>query len=373
MARLATGVRKRPDGTFEKRFTLEGKRYSVYGKTTKELNAKEIELRKQIEAGLYKNNKTVTLDEYFDEWIERKKNILKESSCMNYKSQYKRISSVLGKRKVSKIERREVLELQKKIAEAYNNTTSNTAVTLLKNILNEAVVDEILFKNPANGIKKLKVEKKKASESYHRGLTEREQIEFMNEAKDNFYYELFALLLSTGMRYGEAAALTWNDIDYKANVIHITKTVTCDENGSLIIGATPKTEAGKRDVPMNKTIQDIIKSQKLKMQAFYGVNVLRFDKRIFSTVNGNIVNNRQINREIKGILTDLSNKGICIEHFTAHALRDTFATRFIEQGGQPQTLKTILGHSSLSLTMDLYSHVLPNTRQKEMDNIKIVI
>ena len=45
---------------------------------------------------------------------------------------------------------------------------------------------------------------------------------------------------------------------------------------------------------------------------------------------------------------------------------------FIEQGGQPQTLKTILGHSSLAMTMDLYAHVLPNTKQKEMDNLKIV-
>ncbi|MCI8889082.1 MAG: tyrosine-type recombinase/integrase, partial [Hungatella sp.] len=60
-------------------------------------------------------------------------------------------------------------------------------------------------------------------------------------------------------------------------------------------------------------------------------------------------------------------------HFTAHALRDTFATRFIEQGGNPQTLKTILGHSSLAMTMDLYSHVLPNTKQQEMDNLKIVL
>lgn len=61
-----------------------------------------------------------------------------------------------------------------------------------------------------------------------------------------------------------------------------------------------------------------------------------------------------------------------MEHFTAHALRDTFATRYIEQGGNPQTLKTILGHSSLSMTMDLYSHVLPDTKQKEMNQLKIV-
>lgn len=59
--------------------------------------------------------------------------------------------------------------------------------------------------------------------------------------------------------------------------------------------------------------------------------------------------------------------------FTSHALRDTFATRYIEQGGNPQTLKTILGHSSYSITMDLYSQVLPNTKKQEMERIIIEI
>ena len=78
-------------------------------------------------------------------------------------------------------------------------------------------------------------------------------------------------------------------------------------------------------------------------------------------------NNRKIGKFILSL--DKGNGMIKIRH----ALRDTFATRFIEQGGRPQTLKTILGHSSLAMTMDLYSHVLPNTRQMEMDRVKIQI
>lgn len=97
------------------------------------------------------------------------------------------------------------------------------------------------------------------------------------------------------------------------------------------------------------------------------------ENRIFTSVYGGIVYNHAINRTISNALARLEERGIPIEHFTAHALRDTFATRYIEQKGSPQTLKTILGHSSLAMTMDLYSHVLPNTKQKEMDNLKIVI
>lgn len=85
------------------------------------------------------------------------------------------------------------------------------------------------------------------------------------------------------------------------------------------------------------------------------------------------MHNHAVNRAISDAIARLEEKGKTIEHFTAHALRDTFATRYIEQGGNPQTLKTILGHTSLAMTMDLYSHVLPNTKQKEMDSLKIVL
>lgn len=80
-----------------------------------------------------------------------------------------------------------------------------------------------------------------------------------------------------------------------------------------------------------------------------------------------------MNKAIIETLKRINKEMVIIEHFSAHALRDTFATRYIEQGGSPQVLKTILGHSSLVMTMDLYSYVMPNTKQKEMDSIKKVI
>ena len=83
------------------------------------------------------------------------------------------------------------------------------------------------------------------------------------------------------------------------------------------------------------------------------------------------LNNRTANIELRKVLQQLSDQGHPIQSFTLHALRDTFATRFIEQGGNPQTLKTLLGHSTLAMTMDLYSHVLPNTKQMEMDKFVI--
>lgn len=374
MARLASGVRKRPDGLLEKRFMVDGQRYSVYGINNKEIEQKERELRKTIEAGLYTKNRNITLDGYFEEWLEGKRNSTKGNTLKSYKAYYyKHISPVLGSRKVQKIERREVLRLQNEVSTKLATTTSNMVIKTLKIVLNDAMKDDIIAKNPAAGIKDMKDTSVKATESYHRALTQEEQTAFMAELKTDFFYEFIALLLTTGMRQGEAAALNWSDIDYKQNVIHITKTVTYDENGKIKIGDSPKSEAGQRDIPMNDTIKEILKAQKKKSAMLQSTNVIAFDDRIFSTVYGNIINSNRVNKSITTCLKALETKGIYIEHFTAHAFRDTFATRYIEQGGNMQTLKTILGHNSISLTMDLYSHVLPNTKQKEMDSIKITI
>lgn len=374
MARLANGVRKRPDGLLEKRFMVEGKRYSVYGINNKEIEQKERELRKTIEAGLYTKNRNITLDGYFEEWLVGKRNATKGNTLKTYKSYYyKHISPRLGNKKVQKIERREVLKLQNEILQELSISTCNIVLRVLKIVLNEAVKDDIIVKNPAIGVKAIKEVGTKATETHHRALEEWEQKKFMEQIRNDFYYEFIALLLTTGMRQGEAAALTWSDIDYKQNVIHITKTVTYDEDGKIRIGDTPKSEAGKRDIPMNDTIKEILKAQKRKNALMQDSDVKQFNNRIFSAVYGGIINSFVINKTIARTLLSLEEQGTHIEHFTAHALRDTFATRYIEQGGNMQTLKTILGHSSLSMTMDLYSHVLPNTKQAEMNKIKISI
>lgn len=372
MARLGAGVRKRADGALEKRITVDGKRYSIYGNTSKEIIQKEQEIRKKIEAGIYTDNRNLTLDQYFEEWLTGKRNSTKGNTLKTYKSYYyKHISPQLGKKKVQKIERREVLALQKDISSQLSVSTCNIVLRVLKIVLNDAIHDDIISKNPAEGIKALKETDAKAAETYHRALTEQEQSEFMKEMKEDFYYEFVALLLCTGMRTGEAAALTWNDIDYEQNVIHITKTVTCNEDGTIAIGS-PKSQTGKRDIPLNQTIRSILSAQRKKQRSLFG-NMSQIENRVFISIYGGIVHNHAINRAISSALDRLEQQGKKMEHFTAHALRDTFATRYIEQGGNPQTLKTILGHNSLAMTMDLYSHVLPNTKQQEMDSLKIIL
>lgn len=369
MARLGAGIRKRNDGTLEKRITIDGKRYSIYGKTTKEIATKEQEVRNRAEQGLYKANMNITLDKYFNEWLERKKKEIKGNTIRRYRSIYdNQISACLGSKKVCKIERRDVLALQKSLSEKQTISYTNEVVNTLKIVLNGAIQDEIILRNPAN-VKALKDTEEKARDNIHRALTEIEQKAFMQELREDYYYEFIALMLCSGMRFGEVGALTWQDVDYKNNVIHVTKTLTMGDNNKMVVGDSPKTKAGTRDIPLTDTIKGILMAQKGKLGNIAPIG----NTNVFLSVYGHLVRHQSIERAIKQTLNRLEEKGVHIEHFTSHALRDTFATRYIEQGGTPQTLKTILGHSSLAMTMDLYAHVLPNTKQSEMDKLHIAI
>lgn len=369
MARLPIGYRERKDGRIECRFTINGKSYSCYASTVKECREKERQLREDIANGAYTQNKNLTLDKYYEEWKNARKGTIKGNTALGNNSRYKNhIKPALGHRKLVEIERREIVQLQQKLAESQEPSSVNAIIVQLKTMLNDAVTEGILQKSPVAGVKLLKVEKK-ATETYHRALTEEEQKLFMQEAKKEWLYELLALLLCTGMRVGEASALTWSDVDYVNNVIHVTKTISRTEDGKYTVG-TPKSKTSVRDIPMNDAIKTILKSQKEKQDMMHG-KIVKLNQSVFENLYGGMVFNASVNKAITETLKRINKKEVVIEHFSAHALRDTFATRYIEQGGSAQVLKTILGHSSLAMTMDLYSHVMPNTKQKEMENIKI--
>ncbi|GFI19181.1 MAG: tyrosine-type recombinase/integrase [Lachnospiraceae bacterium] len=369
---LAAGFRQRKDGRYESRFTVNGKRYSVYADTLKECKAKDAELRERIKAGSYVSNRNITLDQYYEEWKAARQGTIKGNTALNIECRYrKHISPAMGSRKMVDIEKREIVRLQKELAQKVKATTVNITIVQLKSIFNDAVVDGIITKSPAAGVKALKVEGMSATETYHRALTLEEQNLFMENVKQEWLYELIALLLCTGMRLGEATALTWSDIDYINNVIHVTKTISRSATGEYITD-TPKSKTSIRDIPLNDSIKRVLKSQKEKLSLVHG-NVIPLSQAVFEGVYGGMVHNSSANKAIRDTLKRINAEEEKIEHFSAHALRDTFATRYIEQGGSAQVLKTILGHASLSMTMDLYSHVLPNTKQEEMNSINIAL
>ena len=373
MARIPYGMRKREDGLFEKRFTVNGQRYSAYGHTVKECAESETSIREMIKAGQYNANKNITLNAYFDEWEKSRQGVVKDSSIKIVRSRYENhIKPVLGKTKVQKIEKRQIVKLQQELSKKLSASTTNVVIGNIKTILNSAVDDEIIGKNPAMNVKPLRTDDgPEASETIHRALTRDEQKEFMREAQTEWLYEFFCFSLCTGMRINEITALKWSDIDYINNVIHITETVSWKKGGGITT-TTPKSKTSRRDIPMNDTIKRVLQMQKEKMSLLYGeVYTRKMDSNVFRGSNGAMaVASATVSYSIESVLKRLRKQGIEIERFTHHAFRDTFATRYIEEGGNMKTLQMILGHSSLAMTADLYAHVLPSTKQQEMNQVE---
>lgn len=369
MGKLRTGERKRPGGGYEKRFTVQGVRYSVYAERKEDLQAKEDEKRAQIKAGIYHTNETITLNEYFDEWIEGKALSVRPVTLFIYTKNYNYyVRKTLGKLKVRKLERRQIVSLILTIGRNTGIVTANMVHTLLVSLLKGAMADDIISRNVAENIPTLKRDSPPARETIHRELTDSELEKFFSKAKGCQYYTAFRFLLNTGTRAGECAALQWKDVDWKKDMIHIQKTVSKDREGRWIIGDTTKTKTSKRDIPMNKAVKEIIIRQWHIYRALNGtINPSDF---IFPNTQGNHSDEGAMGNVLRNVIRQYNKQSpVMLKPFSIHAFRDTFASRAIRAGVPPNTLKEILGHASLSMTMDLYAHVSQGDKKQAMEKL----
>lgn len=354
-------------------FTQEGQRYYIYGMTYKECEEKTEAKKEELRQRLYVKNGQVTLAKYFEEWERSREGTIKPGTMYLCHTRFKAVSKLIGNRRVRAIERREIVKLQQDLlAMGYTTSGVNSRIAMLKSIFESAVTERIIVYNPCKGVKPLKRTEAEARDTYHRALTEEETKLFFQYADLSWYYELWGFMLTTGCRIGEAAALTWRDIDFENKVIHINKTVTKSADGKPMIGS-PKSKTSLRDIPLTEDNMKFLNRQREKIRAFSG-NVIDLTGTIFKNSQGGLATVYNVEHSIDAVLKAVKKEtGVEIEHFSSHAFRDTFATRAIEAGMNANTLKTILGHSSLAMTMDLYAHVMPNTKAEEMKLIRFVI
>lgn len=366
MARKAKGV-DQINGCVRRRFTVDGVRYSVYGATNKEAEQKEYEKRKEIEEGRYKNSGAVRVEDYLERWMQTRAGTAKETTLRNNRMFCNMISKAVidkagtkfGRLKVNKVEVQNVRDLQQVLAVDHTTRTTNDVIALLKMVFKYAIeVDRVITFNPAAPVKRLKRTEQPARENIHRALSKSETEAFMKHMEGSYYRNLYVFLLSTGCRIGEAGALQLRDI--RKGTINVCRTITRTENGGYRIGEDTKTAAGRRIIPMTPEAMEAIEGQKTINTAL-GVCKDDVTDTIFKAARGGILKDSLVNADIKRIC-----KAAGIEYFSVHALRDTFATRCVESGMQPKTLQEIMGHSDISMTMNLYAHVMPETKVEQM-------
>lgn len=363
--------KKRSDGRLQKSFTFNGKRYYVNARTKEELDKKLYEKRKEVEQGKEQHDNP-TIDRFYQIWVDSRQGIVTEATLRSQQCHFNTMSDIVidGKcfkdYRLSEVKAEDIRIIQRTLSDSGNSAqTVNDKINFLSHIFNDALKEQYIQYNPCSPVRPLKRTEKKARDTIHRALTIEETHTFFDGAKDSYYYNIYRIAINTGMRIGEIGALRNSDI-YDGK-IHVERTITRLENGGYAIGDYPKTESGKRTIPMNDAISEIIDNQR-KLNSILDGNVSSIDGLIFKAPERGLLMATPVDRDIKRIC-----KRTGIEHFTCHAFRATFATRCIEQNVPVRTLQELLGHSDYAMTMNLYGHVVDDTKESAMNQIDIAL
>ena len=361
--KLPKGIRKRGN-RYEGRIQHDLQTYCVYGDTISETKKKMTEMRYKLERGIFVEKQKITLNEWFETWLsEYKENEVKIGTVLSYKNFYTYyVQKDLGHMQVSSIRGEHIQKLYNKLLEEKLAPSSLKILSaILSGCFKRALKNGLIERNP---VTLASLPRQKRHEE-RRVLTVEEQHIFMEYSKRSYLYNLFSLLLRTGMRSGEIRGLKFSDIDKEKRVIHVKRTLKY-EVGRGFFEDSPKTATSLRTIPLTTDMEKIIERQK---QQWHEEKILQLDAYIFHLEDGTPISRERLQGEINRILRHAADEGHDIARFTPHCLRHTFATRAIEAGMEPQVLKAILGHSTLSMTMDLYAHVMSDKKAEEMEKI----
>lgn len=390
--KLPKGITLRKDGRYQGRFTFKGKRYTFYDKDIKVLNQKLLNAKYELEHGVYGTGLNLTLNEWFNIWLhEYKMLIVKNSTLLMYNSNYERyVKENIGEKQLKNIK---TIDVQKLFNEMRHKGLSIGTIQIVNSILNNvfthAIQNDFIEKNPCKGVILANNMKKEP-----RVLTEKEQKLFLECIKDNFYEPLYLTALATGLRIGELTALTWDDIDFKSKTLIVNKTLLyqknyiTSENGFQL--QAPKSKAGYRQIPLIPDIVHVLKIQKELQLSYKNMNskywnpILEMGDLVFTTRNGTPIQEVYMVKRLDTITkrmnqleanNALKEKRIPqkIKRITPHTLRHSFATRAFENGMSPKTVQALMGHSALNITMDLYTHVTNDVKNREMKKMEQVL
>lgn len=338
-------------------------------KTMKEAKQAERNLLFDVEEnGLPSNQSDGFQDPTFEElaqlWLENYKTTVKPSTFENVKSKVETMTEEHFKElKLKKITvaycQRVVIELSKTYV-LYNHYLS-----VINRIFKYAVLMDILDSNPFD-----KVIKPKSRQVQRKGnfLTKEELKEFLKLAQTatlSYFFPLVHLMSYTGLRQGEALALKWSDIDFENKKITVDKTaVRIKEKQTL---QTPKTKNSKRVISIDPATLSILKGWKKDQIKIYFKNGKHFEGNenfIFTNQRGEWVHIHNFIRYFKRFIADHKLKTI-----TPHGLRHTHASLLFSAGVEPKNISDRLGHSTVQITLDLYTHITEEQRTDTVEKL----
>jgi integrase len=369
----------RPDGTRTRKF--------VYGKTREEVADKLTELQEKTRQGIPAASSTMAFGDYLTYWLatiapER----LKPATLNSYEGLTRLyIRPALGKKRLNRLSpadvRRFLTEFRgaclcclrgadrerpegkraccalgrccKRLPSA---RTVQYVHAVLRSALQQAMREELIARNVARIVETPTVTPKEV-----RPLDSAEARLLLKTARSHRLYALWLLLVSTGLRRGEALALTWSDVDLANRQLRVRRNVQRIRR-ELLFG-TPKTTRSIRTVSLPRHLVRALTSHREQQERERKVAGKKWqpaagqpDGLIFTTQTGRVIDPRSLNRMLTVLCRDAN-----VRRVRVHDLRHTCASLLLSRGVDARTIMETLGHSTITMTLDTYAHVMDTT------------
>lgn len=378
---------KRSDGRYMARYTVNGSRKAVYGETYEEARQKLNEKLHEIAKGTYIEPGKDTVGKWMRDWLTiYALPTVKQSTYISYEGYVRlHLEPELGSIKLTSLTTEQIQLFFKKKAKG-SKTQKGLSPKTLRNIYNmfnsvleQAVTNNKLIRNPIRGVKLPSVQKREVEI-----LDPEEQTRLHKAAEYSEELAAFGIIftLNTGVRLGELIGLQWPDLNYKKHSIRVRRTVgrlqRVDENGNLlkkaegiktteIVIRTPKSATSQRDIPLFDELWGGLMGYRDKKRKMFDALGIPFDEKgfIFCNALGNVYDPRVYEDLFKRTLKEAG-----LDDIKFHALRHTFATRALEAGMDIKVLSAILGHAQASTTLNLYGHALPDHKRNSMEKMR---
>lgn len=335
-------------------------------RTEREAKKERTRVINEINQGRFVELSKLTLKKFLHQWIE---NYVKDNCAPRTLQGYeliieKHINPVLGKKAIDKLK---PLDIQKYYTEKLRNgrvdgkggLSARTVLhhhRLLHEALEYAVKWQIIPINPAKAVSPPKAKKVEFN------VLTREQIQTVLEhSKGKPYYNVVFLAIHTGMRRGEIFGLKWKDIDFKNNLLSIRRTLQRIKNKGYVLRDATKTDGSRRTIALTDSVIQLLKQIQQQQEKNKSSLESAYDDQdlVFANPQGGFLDMDNLTRNFSRMVKTLD-----VPYIRFHDLRHCHATILMQQGIHPKIVSERLGHTSTKLTMDTYSHVMPNM-QKE--------
>jgi len=362
MARKGLNIYKRKDGRWEGRY-IKGRRPNgkamygfIYGRKYTEVKSKLLLIKAQ-----YSNKEKINLSEFqgnltdwMSYWLQDvvRPGVKSSTFASYYNKIQNHILPALGERRLDKLSHDDVQQFVNDLASKGLAPNSLRAVfRILSAALQKATDSRMILLNPCSGATLPQVVKARRC-----AISKLEQEKLEQRALQEKNGTAIILALQTGMRIGEICALRWEDVNFTEAFIYVRRTMgriaVYSEDGAKtkLIFDTPKTQSSYRTIPLPKHLMEYLMKKKEEADSEYVISC-----------RGGFAEPRVVNYRFRRLLETLGLAPMCF-----HSLRHTFATRCIEKNIDITTLSRLLGHSSVKLTLDIYTDSMLEQQRNAM-------